>query len=502
MTDTAYLLGIDLGTSSVKAVLATAAGKIVAAATAEYPLLHPQPGFTEQEPEQWWTAIGAAVRQVVDAASHPAIAAIGLSGQMHGTVLLDSQQRTVAPAVIWPDQRSQRQVAAITAAFGAETLYRTAGSPVSTGFQAATIRWFQDEAPARWEQVRMVLVPKDYVRWRLTGEFATDPSDGAGTLLFDEARRNWSQPMLDLLHLDRDLLPPVQPSSKVAGQLTREAAAALGLAAGVPVITGAADTACSALGAGAVDTDRLLVTISTGGQLVQPVDTVTVDLRGRIHTFCSALEPGPGQAGWYQMGAILSAGLALRWLRDQVLGWQDAGAYDRMNAAADAVAPGAEGLLFLPYLVGERTPHMDPTARSVFYGLTLRHGQGALVRAVMEGVTFACYDAYSVLRELGATAERIVLAGGGARSPVWRQIMADTFGVAVEPLETTEQSALGAVLLAGAGIGLFDLASTACAWARYGPATVPDPGRHALYQERFAAFRGVYQRNRGWFESK
>lgn len=494
-----HLLGIDLGTSSVKVIVGNLDGGVVASAAAEYPIEHPQPLHAEQDPNAWWDACVAAVRAAIAGAKGAEIAAIGLSGQMHGVVMLDREQRLVAPAIIWPDQRSQRQVQEITERMGAERLYSITGSPLSTGFLAASIRWMQQEAPAAWEQVQMLLLPKDYLRWRMTGVFATDPSDGAGTLLLDERQRDWSDDLLRLLDLDRSHLPLVQPSDRVGGYLADAAAAELGLPAGIPVVTGAADTACGLLGAGAVTSDRLLLSISTGGQLVQPVDDVLVDRLGRIHTFCSALAPGTRQAGWYQMGATLNAGMALRWLRDSLLGWHYPDAYDVMNVAAENSPPGAQGLLFLPYLVGERSPHMDPTARGAFFGLTLRHGQGDLVRAVMEGATFACYDAYGVLAELGVQSQSIILAGGGAKSAVWRQIVADVFGMPVQPLLTSEQSALGAVLLAGGGVGLLDIAAAARQWAQLGPATAPDPGRHAFYRERFAAFQDLYARNRGHF---
>jgi xylulokinase len=498
-TGNPYLLGIDLGTSSVKVLLVTTSGEVAASGTAEYPIHHPEPGHAEQDPGAWWSACIAAVRSALAAAQGVRVAAIGLSGQMHGLVMLDADGELVAPAIIWPDQRSERQVQEITAAIGAERLYAITGSPLSTGFLAASARWVQQVQPEKWSRVRMLLLPKDYVRWRLTGTFATDPSDGAGALLLDEERRDWSDELLQLLAIDRSLLPPVLPADQLAGVLREEAAAALGLPAGIPVVMGAADTACGLLGAGAVTPDRLLLSISTGGQLVQPVDEVRVDPKGRIHTFCSALTPATGRGAWYQMGATLNAGMALRWLRDSVFGWRYPDAYDVMNVAAADVPPGADGLLFLPYLVGERSPHMDPTARGAFFGLTLRHGQGELVRAVMEGATFACYDAYGVLAELGVRSESVILAGGGAKSPLWRQIVADVFGVPVQPLLTAEQSALGAVLLAGGGAGLFDLTATAAAWAQLGPITEPDVARHAFYAERFAAFRDLYTRNRGHF---
>lgn len=494
-----YLLGVDLGTSSVKVLLAGLDGQVAAAASAEYPILQPEPQRAEQQPDDWWAATVRAVREAVAHAPAGEIAAIGLSGQMHGVVLLDADEHVVCPAVIWPDQRSGRQVQEITRRIGAERLYGITGSPLSTGFLAASVRWFQQEAPEIWRQVAMLLLPKDYLRWRLTGNFATDPSDGAGSLLLDENKRDWSYELLAELEIDPRLLPPIQPSASIAGALQPAAAADLGLPPGIPVITGAADTPCSALGAGALTPDRLLLSISTGGQLIQPVDEVHIDRKGRIHTFCSALEPGLGRAGWYQMGATLSAGMALRWLRDNLLAWHYPDAYDVMNLAAAASPPGAQGLIFLPYLVGERTPHMDPEARGVFFGLTLRHGQGDLIRAVQEGVTFAVYDAYQVLAELGVRSHSVILAGGGARSPLWRQIVADVFGKPVRPLLTGEQSALGAVLLAGGGAGLFDVVQTAQQWAQLGEESQPDPVRHAFYQERFSAFRDLYARNKGHF---
>ncbi|MBS1253563.1 MAG: Xylulose kinase [Anaerolineales bacterium] len=492
-----HLLSIDLGTSSVKALLATDAGEVVGAGSAAYPIHHPQPDWAEQEPDEWWQATVTAVRQVLAAAdASESVAAIGLSGQMHGTVLLDECGEPLRPAVIWPDQRSRRQVQEITDLVGAERLIELTGSPVATGFQAATVRWVQQKEPAVWRQVHHILVPKDYVRWRLTGRYATDPSDGSGALLLDVRRRDWAPHLLKALEIDPEVLPPVQPSVAVAGELDGWAAEALGLPPGVPVVTGAADTAASAVGAGIVSADTLLLTLSTGGQLVLPAGEVRVDPAGRIHTFCGALEPADDQAGWYQMGAILSAGMALRWLRDQVLGLQGEDAYARMTAWAEEVPAGANGLLFLPYLVGERTPHMDPQARGLLLGLTLRHGQAELVRAVMEGVVLACFDAFSVLAELGAAPARIVLAGGGAQSRLWQQIVADVFGLPVQRLEVAEQSAVGAALMAGAGIGLFELEPTAQAWAGYDDPVEPSDRRHACYQDILALFRDAYQKHR------
>jgi xylulokinase len=496
----AHLLGIDLGTSSVKVLLVTETGQIAGRGSAEYPIYHPRPHEAEQNPEEWWQATTVAVRQALaDADVPPAVAAIGLSGQMHGTVLLGAQGQLLAPAVIWPDQRSQRQVKEITKLIGAERLIEITGSPIATGFQAATIRWVQQEQPEMWQQVQLVLLPKDYLRWRLTGTQATDPSDGSSTLLLDVHRRNWSPVVLEALGLDVAKLPPVRMSEGVVGELRTEAAEALGLPAGIPIVAGAGDTPSSILGAGIVGPESLLLTISTGGQLAVPVYEVQVDRRGRIHTFCGALAPEADQAGWYQMGAILCAGMALRWLRDEVLGLRGEDAYTQMVAWAENVPVGAGGLLFLPYLVGERTPHMDPQARGLFLGLTSGHGRAELVRAVMEGVTLACYDAYGVLAELGTAPQQIVMAGGGARSWLWQQMVADVFGLAVRRLETPEQSAMGAALLAGGGIGCFGPGAAARAWASYGPLIEPDPQRHIRYRELLALFRSAYQKYRDSF---
>jgi xylulokinase len=494
----AQLLGIDLGTSSVKVLLVAETGQVLGRGSAEYPTHHPQPAWAEQHPDDWWQATVTAVRRALASVQGTpvSLSAVGLSGQMHGTVLLGTAGQLLAPAIIWPDQRSRRQVREITDLIGAERLIELTGSPVATGFQAATVRWVQQERPDLWRRARSILLPKDYLRYRLTGDHHTDPSDGSGTLLLDVRSRDWSPLVLAALEVDVAQLPPVQPSAAVASQLSLEAAEALGLPAGIPVVTGAADTACGALGAGIVNAQTLLLTISTGGQIVLPAPEVRVDRAGRIHTFCGALAPGPDRAGWYQMAAILSAGMALRWLRDQVFCLSGEAAYARMTAWAETAPAGANGLLFLPYLVGERTPHMDPQARGLFLGLAASHGRAELVRAVLEGVALACYDAYQVLAELGARPERIVMAGGGARSQLWQQIVADVFGLPVQRLRVGEQSALGAALLAGGGAGLFDPGSTAPTWVAYGPPVEPDGQRHAFYQALLALFRSAYQKHR------
>lgn len=494
-------LGIDLGTSSVKALLVSAEGHIIGRGAAEYAIERPKPGWAEQSPDAWWQATVSAVRSALARANqrYPEIAAIGLSGQMHGTVLLDKSGSWLNPAVIWPDRRSQSQVKEISEFIGAQRLIELAGSPLATGFQAATIRWFQQEQPALWRKVANVLGPKDYLRWRLTGETFSEPSDGSGTLLLDVRRRDWSAELLDAIELDQDLLPEIVPSTAVGGHLAVEPAEQLGPPPGIPVICGAADTACGLLGAGVVDEGALLLTISSGGQLVVPASKVEIDLEGRLHTLCSALEPIEQQPGWYQMAAILSAGLSLRWLRDRVFGLKGADAYMTMTSLAKQAPPGANGLIFLPYLMGERTPHMDPLARGLFLGLTAEHGRPELIRAVMEGVVMACYDAYEVLAEIEARPSHIILAGGGARSDLWRQIVADVFNLPVRPLATREQAAIGAALLAGAGLGALDPAAEARAWAKYDDQVEPNSDANQVYRGLLGIFRAAYLKHQADF---
>ncbi|MGH2534348.1 MAG: xylulokinase [Thermomicrobiales bacterium] len=488
-------LAIDLGTSAVKANVVDEQGRILGRGSAEHPMLQPRPGFAEQHPNDWWHATVLAVKQATAEAGEPHLRAIGLTGQMHGTVLLGNDG-PLAPAIIWTDTRSGNEVQEITARIGARHLIETTGSPIATGFQAATIRWLQRHEPAILRQTRQILLPKDYLRWKLTGNYATDPSDASGTLLFDVRARNWSEEMLATLDVDRSLLPPVLPSSAVTGELNAGAAKQLQLPSGIPVIAGGGDAPCAALGAGIVNPGALLLTISTGAQVFLPTTKPGVDPEGRIHTFCAALEPGPNQPGWYQMGATMVAGLAMRWLRDVVFELPHKSGYEQMTAAASEVPPGASGLVFLPYLTGERTPHMDPNARGVLLGLTASHRRGHLVRAVMEGVAFALLDAFDVVRQFGAMPAQAVLAGGGARSVLWQQIIADLFGLPVVPLESADQSAVGAAMLAATGMEHVELLDVARSWSHYGAPIEPRADVHAHYEQLRPIFRQAYVKHR------
>ena len=488
-----HLIGIDLGTSAVKVVVVDEQGTVKASGSAEYPVLHPRMDWAEQDPDAWWHATVAALQQALGwAGGGVNVRAIGFSGQMHGVTFLGEGERSLYPAIIWADQRSERQARAFTEKVGAERLIGIAGSPVAAGFMAATVGWMQEEKASIWWRTRHLLSPKDELRRRLTGAIATDAGDGAATLLFDGRWRNWSPQLLDAAEVPSALMPQVRPSAAAAGELTPAAAEATGLAPQTLVVTGTADTAASLLGAGIVDSETLLVSLSTGAQVMTPSDEFLPDPSGRTHTFCSALEPGTGSPGWYQMGATLAAGMAMRWLRDEMLRLPAAGAYERMTAMAERAPIGARGALFLPYLVGERTPHMDAAARGAFLGLTAQHDAGDLVRAVMEGVTLAIHDAYAVLRETGAAPQRIVMAGGGARSPLWRQMVADVFGLPVFALATVDQAAMGAALLAGAGAGMFAPVEASQRWAHYGARSDPDAIRHDRYQELSEIFRDAF----------
>lgn len=495
------LLGLDLGTSALKAVLVRADGTVLGSATASYPIHQPAPGAAEQDPADWWRACVRAVRQVVTEAdtANAAIAAIGVSGQMHGTVLLGSDATPLAPAIIWADQRGADDVAAVTERIGRERLLELTGTPAAAGFQAVTLSWLARTAPDLLRQTRTVVLPKDELRRRLTGVIATDPSDAGGTLLFDLRQQQWSREITAALDLDPTWLPPIRASWAEAGRLLPAPATELCLPAGIPVVTGAADTAAGLLGAGVIAPGRLMIAIGSGGQVAAPVSAPVIDCGGRSHTFSAALAGFHSQPQWYQMGATLAAGLAFRWLGEHVFGHTEADSFAWMTGQAATAPPGARGLIFLPYLHGERTPHMDPRARGLFLGLTERHGQAELARAAMEGIAFSCFDAFSVLADCGVAPRRIVLTGGGATSELWRQIFADLFGLPVVTPQTSEQSALGTAMLAAIGQTELDPAETAKTWVLYSPETVPDPARHRFYDRLFAIYRQAYADNAASF---
>jgi xylulokinase len=482
------LMGIDLGTSSTKTVLIDASGRLLASAAREYPVDTPRPGWAEQDPETWLVAAIETMGEALGRApiAPEEIAGIGLSGQMHGTVCLGRSGDALRPAIIWADQRSRDQVAWVYRKLGAERLGAWTGNPLATGFMLASWLWLRDEVPEVARATAHLLLPKDYLRYRLTGELGSEPSDGSSTLLFDTAGRDWSAPLQEALGIDPDLLPPVRESAEVAGGLRAEIAARTGLRAGTPVVFGGSDQALQALGHGVVEPGLVSCTIGTGGQLFAPAPAPVYDPQLRLHLFCHAL---PDR--WHMEAAILAAGLSLRWLRDNVLeGWS----YAALADAAARVPPGSERLFFLPHLAGERTPHMDPQATGAFVGLTLRHDREHMARAVMEGVVFALRQGLELMMQLGVPVDRIVASGGATAHPLWLQLQADIFDRPIYRTATIEAAAVGAALLAGVGAGLYPNALEACRQTvTWRDEVITPVGENVVrYQEAYDTFRRLY----------
>jgi xylulokinase len=492
----AHLLGIDVGTTGAKALLIGRDGTLVASATTEYPMATPQPLWAEQNPADWWAATAASVRQVLARSGlNPAqVAGVGLTGQMHGLVLLDAQGEVLRPCIMWNDQRTAAQCAAITRRVGAEQLLRLTGNAVLPGFTAPKIVWVREHEPEVYRRIAKVLLPKDYLRYRLTGDYFGEVSDASGTSLFDVGRRRWSDDMLRALEVPRHWLPEVTESPVVSARVSASAAGLTGLLAGTPVVGGGGDQAAQAVGTGIVTEGTVSATIGTSGVVFAASDLYRVEPHGRLHAFCHAV---PGM--WHLMGVMLSAGGSFRWYRDALgdlekLRAGEAGRdpYDLLAEAAARVPAGCEGLLFLPYLSGERTPYPDPSARGVFFGLTLRHGKPHLTRAVMEGVAYGLRDSLELIRDLGLSVHQVRASGGGARSPLWRQILADLFGSEIVTVNVTEGAAFGAALLAGVGAGVYATVSAACQAAiRLVDHLTPGPAM-AVYADYYPRYRALY----------
>ncbi|MFO7166435.1 MAG: xylulokinase [Chloroflexota bacterium] len=488
------LIGLDIGTSGAKALLCDADGRVLATATAEYPLHTPQPLWSEQDPADWWRGARQALREVVARAGGDAarIAGLGLTGQMHGAVFLDAEGQVIRPALLWNDQRTAAECEEITARVGAARLIELAGNPALTGFQAPKILWLRNHEPANYARVAQVLLPKDYIRLMLTGERASDASDAAGTLLLDLRSRDWSDEILEKLEIPREWLPPVYEGPQVAGRLRPEVAADLGLPAGLPVAAGGGDNAAAAIGTGIVRAGVVSSSIGTSGVIFAHSDAIALDPQGRLHTFCHDV---PGQ--YHLMAVTLAAGGSFQWFR-RMLTLQNLRptptqlSYDDLTAMAATVPPGAEGLVFLPYLSGERTPHLDPLARGAFVGLTARHTAAHLARAVMEGVVYSMRDGLEIMRGLGLQIEQIRVTGGGARSPLWRQMQADIYGAEVATLGAEEGPAYGAALLAGVAAGVFrDVYEAVDRCVSVTGTTAPSADA-AAYEPVYAVYRDLY----------
>ena len=492
------LVGLDVGTTALKAVAVSPRGELVAQASRPYPLLSPRPGWTEQDPEAWIRAAEDALAALAKAPGvDPArVAGIGLSGQMHGTVFLDSGGRVVRPALLWNDQRTEAECREIEAAFGGvPALVAATGNLALTGFSAPKLLWLRKIEPDAWRRMEKMLLPKDFVRFRMTGEIATEVSDASGTLLLDVPARAWSKRTLDLLDLDERLLPPVHESPEVVGRLTRAFAEATGFPAGTPVVAGAGDQAAGAVGTGNVAPGTITVCLGTSGVVFATGDRYRHEPEGRLHAFCHA---APGL--WHTMGVMLSAGGSLEWLRGVLSPPGAPEPFEALTALAGKIPAGSEGLLFHPYLTGERTPLNDPSAKGLFFGLTARHSRGHLVRAVMEGVVHGLRDGYDLTRALGGPAGRVVFTGGGAKDALWRTILADALGREVETVAADEGPAFGAALLAGVGAGIFSDVAAACrAAVRVAGTTAPDPVRHELFLERHRRYGELHTAVKGLY---
>jgi xylulokinase len=457
------LIGLDVGTTGVKAIAISETGEVLARAEEEYPLSIPRPGWAEQDPEDWWAASERALAAVGASGGTP----VGLTGQMHGLVLLDAADRVLRPAILWNDQRTGEECAQIEERIGLERLVALTGNRALTGFTAPKLVWVREHEPEVWSRAAHALLPKDYVRLRLTGERAIDAAEASGTLLFDVAGRRWSGEVCEALEIPLEWLPPAHESTEIGG---------------------AGDQQAGALGVGVVGPGPLSVVLGTSGVVFAALPGYRADPEARVHVFCHAVPDT-----WEAMGVMLSAAGALRWLRDTV-----GGSYDELTAEAERWPPGTEGLTFLPYLQGERTPHADPSARAVFEGLSLRHDRGALVRSVLEGVAFGLRDSLELLRELGVEATAGRASGGGARSELWLKIVASVLGVPIERTAVEEGAAYGAALLGGVAGGVFaDAAEAVAACVRIRDTIEPDPAWQRVYEDGYARFRSLYPAIKG-----
>jgi xylulokinase len=479
-------LGIDIGTSGSRAVVIDGNGRILASRTALHEeFASPEIGWAEQNPDDWWRAGTEAVRAVLQIVKPEEIAAVGFSGQMHGSVFLDEADRVIRPALLWCDQRTDRQCAEITEKIGRERLIELVSNPAVTGFTLPKILWLRENEPRAFERVRAVLLPKDYIRLRLSGEKASDVADSSGTLLFDVQNRRWSDEMLTAFELDKGLFPKVYESTEVTGQVSAAGARETGLIEGTPVVAGAGDNAAGAIGMGIVRAGMLSATIGTSGVIFAVTDEPKLDLKGRIHTLCHAI---PGR--WHNTGVTLAAGLSFKWFREN---FGDGKSYDALVSEAQNIPSGSDGLLWLPYLMGERTPHLDANARAAFVGLTASHTRGHAVRAVLEGVAFSLKDSIEIFSELGARAESIRLGGGGAKSAFWQQIQADVYASEVETIEAEEGAAFGAAILAGVGAGFWPTVDEACEKTiKRARRIAPDSDSVKKLQRNYEAYKLLY----------
>ncbi len=483
-----YLIGIDLGTSSTKTIIIDSNGCFLGRAAQEYTIDTPRFGWAEQDPKIWVQAALTTLKQAVDEAEIPVeeIAAIGLSGQMHGTVCLDKGGNPLRPAIIWADQRSRKEVEQVYNIIGREQLGIWTANPLAAGFMLATWMWLHNHEPETYRRTAHLLLPKDYLRFVLTGEIGAEPSDASSTLMFDTANRKWQQKLLAALNISSAPLPPCSPSTDIAGTLKPEIAQATGLHPNIPVVFGGSDQSCQAVGNGIIEPGMVSCTIGTGGQLFVTTHSPTNDPQLRMNIFCHAL---PDR--WHLLAATLSAGLSLKWLRDQIITGKS---YQELVDMAAKVPHTSERLFFLPYLAGERTPHMDSEAPAAFIGLTLRHTQAHLVRATLEGVVYSLRQGLELISELKIPIERIIATGGASAHPIWLQLQTDIFNHPIYTSKTKEAAATGAALLAGVGAGVYENISQACLktihW--HDESIQPNAENAARYDRAYQLFTQLY----------
>lgn len=479
------LIGIDIGTSGTKSVLFDIAGNMIASATYEYPMYQPENGYAEENPGDWWTAVQKTLREITEKAPDAEIVGVGLSGQMHSLVLLDENNEVIRPSILWCDQRTAEECREIEAIVGTERLIEITANPALTGFTASKIRWVQKHEPESYARVKHILLAKDYIRLMLTGEYATEVSDASGMQLLDVKGRRWSEEVCSALGIDMALLGRVYESCEATGYITEEAAILTGLPAGIPVAGGGGDNACAALGTGVCRDGDAFTTIGTSGVVFAHTKNPTVDPLGRIHTFCAAV---PNE--WHVMGVTQAAGLSLNWFRNN---FAETVSYRDLDARCGEIPLGAEKLIYLPYLMGERTPILDADARGVFFGLSALHTRYHLARAVMEGVSYSLRNSLDVLRENGIPLSGMKICGGGAKSPFWTEMLADVYGMPVDTLESSEGAALGAAILGGCAAGVYASVEEGCARTVKVKASVqPNAARHEKYSDCYVLYNKLY----------
>ncbi|MBN1623296.1 MAG: xylulokinase [Clostridia bacterium] len=492
-----YLLGIDIGTSGTKTVLFDRDGKSIASAVGEYPLYQPQIGWAEQRPEDWWNAVCITSREVLkkSGAKPSDIKGVGLSGQMHGLVILDENNQVLRKSIIWCDQRTKAECVEITERVGAERLIEITANPALTGFTASKILWVRNNEPEIYSRIKRILLPKDYIRFMLTGEFATEVSDASGMQLLDIRNRCWSEEVLDKLDIPVEWLGKMYESCENTGVVTEEASRLTGMAAGTIVAGGAGDQAAGAVGNGIVKKGIISSTIGTSGVVFAHMDEVQIDKKGRVHTFCHAV---PGC--WHVMGVTQGAGLSLKWFRDnfcieemRTAELMEKDPYILMDEEASKVEAGSGGVIFLPYMMGERTPHLDPDAKGVFFGISAAHGKAHLLRAVLEGVVYSLRDCMEIIREMGIDASQVRASGGGGKSPLWRQMQADMFNTEICTINSSEGPALGAAILAGVASGIYENVVDACEdMISVRTRQEPDLRKKPVYDRFHLIYRNLY----------